>query len=178
MLNKLLIGLALVIGAFVAVVALQPEDYRVSRSISIKAPASAVFPLLNDFHNFARWSPWAKLDPNMTTTIEGSAGKGSIYSWKGNSEVGSGRMTITDSQADQRVAIDLEFQEPFASSSKTLFEVQPAADGSSVTWSMAGKNNFVSKAFCLVMGGMDKMVGPDFEKGLAQLKAAAETAKP
>lgn len=179
MLKKLIIGLFLVVAAFAAVAAMQPDDYHVARTATIKAPASVVYPLLNDFHNFDQWSPWARIDPNMKTTIEGApAGKGAIYTWKGNSDVGAGRMTITESQPEERIAIDLDFQEPFASSSKTVFELSPAPGGVSVTWSMTGKNNFVSKAFCLLMGGMDRMVGPDFEKGLAQLKIAAESAKP
>jgi uncharacterized protein YndB with AHSA1/START domain len=177
--KKLILGLLLVTALFAAAVAMQPDDYRVTRTATIKAPASAVFPLLNDFHNFDQWSPWAKLDPNMKTTLEGApSGKGAVYTWKGNSDAGAGRMTITDSQPGERVAIDLEFEEPFASSSKTVFELAPAPGGVSVTWSMTGKNNFLSKAFCLLMGGMDRMVGPDFEKGLTQLKIAAEASKP
>ena len=154
---------------------MQPATFRVSRTATIAAAPADVFALVNDFHNWDAWSPWAKLDPAIKTTYAGStSGQGAMYSWVGNSDVGEGSMTITDSQPASRVNIKLEFIKPFPSIADNLFEFAPAATGTTVTWTMSGDNNFLSKAFCLFMGGMDKMIGPDFEKGLAQMKAAAE----
>ena len=175
MLKKILIALAIVVVGLAVVIALQPSTFRVTRTATIAAPPADVFALVNDFHNWDGWSPWAKLDPAMKTSYAGStSGQGAVYSWVGNSDVGEGSMTITDSQPASRVNIKLEFIKPFASIADNLFEFAPAAAGTTVTWTMSGDNDFLSKAFSLFMGGMDKMIGPDFEKGLAQMKALAE----
>lgn len=175
MLSKILIAVGVLAVGAVGLIAMQPEDYKVTRTQTIAASPSAVHGLINDFHKWDAWSPWAKLDPNMKTTFEGPAsGPGAMYSWTGDDKVGEGKMTILESDPGKRVKIQLDFLKPIASTSLTEFRVSPAGDGSSVEWQMEGKNNFMSKAFCLVMGGMDKMIGPDFEKGLAQMKSAAE----
>jgi hypothetical protein len=174
MLKKILLGLAGVIAVFVVVVALQPAAYHVERSATIAAPAAAVFGHVNDFHQWDAWSPWAKIDPNMKTTFEGpAAGPGAIYTWAGNSDVGEGRMTLTESRPGELVGIKLEFIKPFASTCATAFTFKPQGDQTAVLWTMDGENNFIAKAFCLFMN-MDKMIGGDFEKGLAQLKTVAE----
>lgn len=178
MLKKILIALVIAVVGLAVVIAVQPATFRVSRTATIAAAPADVFALVNDFHNWDGWSPWAKLDPAMKTTHAGpESGQGAVYSWVGNSDVGEGSMTITDSQPASRVAITLEFIKPFASTADNVFEFAPAAAGTRVTWTMSGDNNFLSKAFCLFMGGMDKMIGPDFERGLAQMKAAAEAKK-
>jgi hypothetical protein len=178
MLKKVLIAVVIALLGLAVVIALQPATFRVTRTATIAAAPADVFSLVNDFHNWDGWSPWAKLDPTMKTAYAGPAsGSGAIYSWVGNSEVGEGRMTIADSQPASRIAILLEFKEPFASRADTLFEFAPAPGGTTVTWTMSGDNDFLSKAFSLFMGGMEKMIGPDFEKGLAQLKAVAEGKK-
>ena len=178
MLKKILIALVIIVAGLALVIALQPATFRVTRTATIAAAPADVFALVNDFHNWDAWSPWAKLDPAMKTSFAGSpSGQGAVYSWVGNSDVGEGSMTITDSQPANRVNIKLEFIKPFASVADNLFEFAPAADGTTVTWTMSGDNDFLSKAFCLFTGGMDKMIGPDFEKGLAQMKAAAEAKK-
>ena len=177
-LMSILLGLIVVIGAFCVLVATRPNDMKVSQSATMKATPAAVFEQVNDFHKWEAWSPWAQLDPAMKSTYAGStSGQGAVYSWVGNSDAGEGRMTITDSQPASRIAIKLEFVKPFASIADTLFEFAPAAAGTTVTWTMSGDNDFLSKAFSLFMGGMDKMIGPDFEKGLAQMKAVAEGKK-
>ena len=177
MLKKILITLAVIILVFVIVVATRPADFRIVRSTAITAPASVVFAHVNDLHKWDAWSPWAKLDPAMKQTHEGaSAGVGAIYSWAGNSEVGEGRMTITESRADELIRIKLEFIKPFAAVNTTEFVFKEDGGQTTVTWDMTGKNNFMSKAFCMFMN-MDKMVGKDFEKGLAQLKAVVEARK-
>ena len=176
MIKKILIILGVIIVVFIVIVALQPADFRVVRSASMSAPASAVFAQVNDFHNWDAWSPWAKLDPNMKTTFEGPpAGTGATYSWTGDRKVGAGRMAITESKPAELVRIKLDFLKPFEASNVTEFSFKPDGNNTSVTWSMSGRNNFISKAFCLFMN-MDKMVGGDFEKGLAQMKKVVETA--
>jgi hypothetical protein len=176
MLKKILIGLAVVVIVFVIIVALQPAHYQVTRSATMSAPSAAVFEQINDFHKWDAWSPWAKLDPAMKTTFEGPpAGTGAIYTWVGNSKVGEGRMTLTESRTNDLIRLKLDFIKPFASTAMNEFNFKPEGDRTAVTWSMTGENNFIGKAFCLFMN-MDKMVGGDFEKGLASLKSVTEIA--
>jgi uncharacterized protein YndB with AHSA1/START domain len=178
MLKKILIVVAVVIVVFVVIVALQPSTFRVARSATISAPPEAVFAQVNDFHKWEAWNPWGKIDPAMKQSYEGApAGTGAVYSWAGNKEVGEGRMTITESRPSDLVRVKLEFFEPFAATSMAEFTFKPEGDQTAVTWSMSGENNFMAKAIHLFMD-MDKMIGDQFEKGLADMKAAAEaTAK-
>jgi hypothetical protein len=179
MLKKILIAVGVVVIGLAAVIAMQPAAYVVSRTTSIAAPPAEVFALVNDFHKWESWSPWAKLDPAMKATFEGApSGTGAIYAWTGNDKVGEGRETILDSKAGELVRIKLEFVKPFASVADTEFAFAGTGNGTTVTWIMKGESGFVSKAFCLFMGGMDKMIGPDFEKGLVRLKVVAESATP
>jgi hypothetical protein len=176
MIKKILIGLAVVVLLLVVFIALQSSTYRVERSATINAPAPVVFAQVNDFHKWNAWSPWAKIDPAMKQTFEGApAGVGAIYNWSGNKEVGEGRMTITESHPSDLVKIKLEFLRPFAATSDTTFTFKPEGNQTRVTWTMAGDKNFIAKAFHLFVN-MDKMVGGDFEKGLAQMKSVAEAA--
>jgi len=178
MLKKVLLTLAALIVVFLIIVSLQPPTFRVTRSALISAPAAAVFAQMNDFHKWEDWSPWAKLDPAMQQTYEGaSAGAGAIYTWAGSSKVGEGKMTLLESRSHDLIRINLEFLKPVASACLMEFTFKPEASGTAVTWEMTGTNNFVGKAFSLFMN-MDKMVGGDFEKGLAQIKSIAETARP
>ena len=173
--KKILIGVAVLVAALLGLIALQPSSFKVSRSAVINAAPDAVFTQVNDFHNWEAWSPWAKLDPGVKNTFEGTpSGTGAIFKWAGNSKVGEGRMTLTESLPAQSIRIQLEFIKPFASTCDTTFAFAPGPDGVAVTWTMSGQNDFLSKAFCLFMGDMDKMIGPDFERGLAQMKAVAE----
>ena len=176
MIKKILLGLVIIVVVLLVVIALQSSTYHVERSTTINAPASVVFAQVNDFHNWNAWSPWAKMDPAMKQTFEGApAGNGAVYTWSGNSEVGEGRMTITDSHPSDLINIKLEFIRPFAATSATVFTFKPSGNQTVVTWGMTGDKNFIAKAFHLVMN-IDKMVGADFEKGLAQMKAVAEAA--
>jgi len=176
MLKKILITLVAIVVVFVGVVAMQPSDFRVARTATISAPAPAVFAQVNDFHNWEEWSPWAKLDPAAKNSFEGpSAGSGAIFRWAGNKEVGEGSMTITESRPSDLIRIKLEFLKPFQATNTAEFTFKPEGDQTAVTWSMAGKNNFISKAICLFMN-MDKMVGGKFEEGLAQMKSVVEAA--
>ena len=176
MFKKILIGIAVVIVVFLVVVAFQPSDYRVSRSASIAAPPAAVFPHVNELKKWEPWSPWMKLDPNARSTFEGPpAGKGAAMSWAGNNQVGEGKMTITESKPNELVQFHLEFYKPMAGTSEAEFTFKPEGNQTVVTWSMTGKNNFIAKAMCLFMN-MDKMVGGEFDKGLASLKSIAGSA--
>jgi hypothetical protein len=175
MLIKILVGLAIIVVVLVVIVVMQPADFRVTRSATMTAPPATVFAQVNDFHNWQAWSPWAKLDPAMKQTYEGPpAGTGAVYSWVGNKEVGEGRMTLTESRPSDLVRINLEFLKPFAATNTTEFTFEPKGDQTLVTWSMTGKNTFMTKAMHLVMN-MDKLVGRDFEKGLAQMKTVVES---
>src|SRR5262245_39886913 len=171
---KILIALAAVIAAFAAFVALQPSEYRIARSATIAAAAPDVFAQVNDFHKWEAWSPWANLDPNAKTTFEGpAAGEGAVFAWTGNSEIGQGRMTLTQSRPTEFIRIRLDFVKPMAGTSTAEFTFKPEGDRTGITWAMSGQNNFISKAICLFMN-QDKMVGGYFEKGLENLKAVTE----
>jgi hypothetical protein len=173
-LKKILLGFVAVIAVLAVVIAMQPSDFRVSRSATMAAPPAAIFAQVNDFHNWEEWSPWIKVDPNAKTSFEGpSAGKDAKFSWSGNIEVGEGSMTIVDSQPHERILIRLDFVKPFEGTSDAEFTFQPEGDQTNVTWSMAGTNNFMAKAISLVID-CEKMTGDYFEKGLASLKAIVE----
>jgi hypothetical protein len=175
--KKILLGLALLLAIFLIVVALQPDEFRISRSAAIAATPQQVFAQVNDFHKWEAWSPWAKLDPNAKSTFEGPpAGEGAVFSWAGNSEVGEGRMTLTQSRPSELIRIKLDFVKPMEGTSDVEFTFKPENNGTRVTWSMSGRNNFISKAVCLFLN-QDKMLGGYFEKGLANLKSVAETAR-
>lgn len=170
MLKKIGIVVAVLLVLLIAVVVTRPAEYTVSRSKTMAAPPAAVYAQIADFHRWPRWSPWEQRDPAMKREFAGApAGKGAVYSWVGNRDVGEGRMTITDARPDEQVAIRLEFIEPFASTSSTDFLLVPIPQGgTNVRWSMTGQNNFVTKAMSVFMS-MDKMIGNDFEQGLAKL---------
>ena len=173
--KKIGIAAAIVIALFLVVVATRPATFSISRSATIAAPAPVVYSLINDFHQWNGWSPWEKLDPTMAKTFSGPpAGTGSIYEWKGQDKVGEGRMTIVGTRPNEQVDIKLEFIKPFEATNKTLFDIKPGSSATTVTWTMSGDNNFFAKAMSLFMD-MEKMVGPDFERGLAAMKTLAET---
>jgi hypothetical protein len=177
MIKKILITLVAIIVVILIAAAFQPSEFRVTRSATIAAPAAAVFPEINDFHRWTAWSPWEKLDPAMKRTFEGAAaGEGAVYVWEGNSDVGSGRMTITGSRPAEAIIIRLEFFKPMPGVCPTEFTFRPEGGSTRVTWTMSGTNNYLSKIVCLFMN-MDKMIGGDFEKGLAELKRIAEAKK-
>ena len=174
MLMKVLIALAVLVAGALVVVATRPPEFRVTRTARIAAPPSVVFAQVNDFRKWDAWNPWAKIDPAMKQSYEGPpAGVGAVYTWVGNSQVGEGRMTLTESRPNELIRIRMEFLKPFAATSTAEFTFKPEGDQTVVTWSMEGRNNFMAKAVHLVMN-MDRMIGGQFEKGLAQMKAVAE----
>jgi hypothetical protein len=149
------------------------KTFRVERSIDIVAPAERILPLIADFHAWTQWSPWEDRDPDMQRSYGGAAsGKGATYAWQGNSKVGQGSMEILDA-TPQRVVVDLQFLKPFKAHNKAEFVLQPRGSGTHVSWAMTGSSPLMMRVIGLFMS-MDKMVGKDFEAGLAKLKSAAE----
>ncbi len=171
------IGLAIVavvIAGLLVAAAARPDSFRVVRSTTIKAPPERIFPLISDFQRWSAWSPYEKKDPAMKRSFDGpAAGKGAVYAWEGNKDVGKGRMQIADASAPSRVVLNLDFSEPFEAHNMVDFTLEPKGDATEVTWSMRGPMPFVSKLITLFID-MDRMVGGDFEAGLANLTALAE----
>jgi carbon monoxide dehydrogenase subunit G len=169
------IVLVAIVAALLVFAATRPDTFRVERSATIAAPAARIFPHLDDFHRWGAWSPWEKLDPALKRTFSGAeSGAGAVYAWEGNSKVGQGRMEILESDAPSRLRIQLDFIKPFEAHNTTVFALAPEGDATRVTWVMDGRHNLVSKLMGVFMN-MDRMVGNDFERGLANLKAVAET---
>ncbi len=174
MLKKIAIALVVILAIIAGLALTKPDTFTVQRVTTIKAPPEKIMALVSDFHNWPTWSPWEKLDPNMERTFSGAAnGKGAVYAWKGNSDVGRGRMEITDYAAPTSVTIKLDFYEPMELSNVTQFVLTPQGENTTVTWNMNGPMPFISKVMS-VFTSMDAVIGRDFEKGLTQLKAAAE----
>jgi hypothetical protein len=174
MLKKIVVLVICVLFVLATTIAMQPAEFRIARSIHVAAPPAGLFAQVNDLHAFQVWNPYAKKDPAMKQTYEGPpAGVGAAYAWAGNQDVGTGRMTIVESRPNDLVRMKLEFLAPFRATNVAEFTFEPEGEGTVVTWSMSGTNDLMGKAIGLVMD-MDEMVGGDFEKGLADLKALAE----
>lgn len=173
MLKTILIALVVVLIGILIFAATKPPTYHVERSTTIAATPEKISSLVNDFHNWGQWSPWAKLDPNMHVSYSGAtAGQGAIYQWEGNSKVGKGRMEILAAEPTV-TSIKLDFLSPFASHNRSNFILQPQGSITRVTWTMDGPNTFASKLMSVFVS-MDTMIGRDFDTGLTQLKSAAE----
>lgn len=174
MLRKILLGLATLMVVLVSIIIIQPSEYRVSRTLSMAASAPDIFAQVNDFHRWEMWSPWAKLDPAAKVSFEGpAAGKGAIFAWSGNSKVGEGKMTLVESVSDNLVRARTDFVKPFVGSSYSEFVLRPQDNGTAVSWTIIGENDFIGKAMCLVIS-MDKILGGEMEKGLASIKGLVE----
>lgn len=174
MILKIILVLVALVGLVCLVAAFQPSTFRIERSLSIAAGPAALFPRLNDLHQVHEWSPWKEKDPNCAYEFSGpAAGVGAAQSWSGNSDVGAGKQTIVESRANELVRLKLEFLKPFEAVCEATYVLKPSGNQTVVTWSMTGNNNFSGKVFCLFMN-QDKMVGGEFEKGLANLKRLAE----
>ncbi len=177
MLKKIIIGLVFIILGFCAYVAVQPDDFRITRSLKIAAPADKIFAQVNDFHKWEAWSPWAKIDPNGKTDFGGTnSGVGAVMSWEGNWELGKGSSTILESKSNEFIRFQLDFLEPMQGQSLAEFTFRSEGDNTEVTWSMYGKNNFIGKAMGIVFN-CEKMVGGMFEQGLENLKNIVEEKK-
>lgn len=169
-----LIGLVVLVAALAIVVAMRPNEFQVSRSMKIDAPPEIIFPHVNQFAAWEAWSPYEKLDPNMSKTLEGpTAGEGSVMRWSGNGNAGSGSTTILRSEPNEAIQIDLQMTSPMNCQNDVLFTFQPEGDSTVVTWNMNGKVNFMAKLLHLVLD-VDKMCGDQFTEGLASLKEISE----
>ena len=174
MIKRILLFIVVVAAVVLIYAAFKPSDFRVSRTTTIQAPADKIFPLINDFHNWPQWSPYEKLDPNMKRSMSGPAnGVGAAYVWNGNSKAGAGSMEITESVPPSKIGIKLDFSEPMEGHDHTEFTLQPNGNATTVTWAMSGPMNYPAKVMSTFFS-MDKMVGNDFDKGLANLKAVSE----
>ena len=172
MIGMILAGGGAVVAGLLGFAASRPPGFRVERRGHVDAPPERVFAKLDDFREWPSWSPWEELDPAMMRTFSGSpSGTGAIYEWSGNKKVGRGRMEIIDRTPSGRVVIKLDFIEPFPAQNVTEFLLQPSGAGTDVTWSMTGTKNFVMKLMGVFVN-LDRMIGRDFEKGLARLANA------
>lgn len=168
-----LILIAIIIG-ILAYAAGQPDSFRVERRVTIQAPPDAIYPLIADFRSWTRWSPWEKKDPGMKRTYSGAdSGLGAVYEWSGNSQVGAGRMEISQAVPPGKVTIDMHFMAPLEARNTAEFLLEAEGAGTTVTWVMSGPSPYLAKLMGL-FASMDDMVGGDFETGLAALKAVAE----
>ena len=175
MLKKLFMVALVAVGILMIAVATRPSEFHVERTTVIEAQPGAIYPLISDFEESLRWSPWADLDPNMQKTFSGAdEGVGQVYAWSGNDAVGAGEMKMVEVQPNERVRMELHNTRPFESTSMTAIELEPVDEGTRVVWSLSGRFNLMERAFSLFFS-MDEMVGPDFERGLSRLKALVES---
>ncbi len=167
-------AIAIVVAGILLYGATRPDTFRVQRTVNIKAPPDRIFALIDDLHGWAAWSPYEKKDPAMKRTFSGaSTGKGAVYEWDGDKNVGKGRMEIIESARPTKILIKLDFIEPFEGHNTAEFTMEPKGDNTVVTWAMYGPSAYMMKVMGIFMN-MDTMIGNDFEAGLAALKAAAE----
>jgi hypothetical protein len=174
MLKTVATALVVLIGGVLIFVLTRPDSFRVERSITIQRTPDQIFPLIDNFHQWESWSPWENIDPQIQRIYSGAAqGQGAIYEWRGNKDIGQGRMAITEAVPSSRVSIKLDFVTPFEAHNTVDFLLQPQGQATKVTQAMYGPSPFVAKLMGLFFS-MDKMVGGKYEEGLAKLKALAE----
>jgi len=174
MLKVIVLTIIVLVAALLIYAATRPDTFRLQRSTTITALPEKIFPLINDFHQWPLWSPWEKMDPAMKKTHSGSPqGTGAQYEWEGNSQVGTGKMEIAESMPPARTLIALDFLKPFEAHNFAEFTLTPAGDTTTVTWAMYGPQPFMAKVMN-IFGMTERMVGPQFEIGLSNLKAIAE----
>ncbi len=174
MLMYILYALVAVVVVVLVLAMTKPATFSVVRSATINASPAMLHAMINDFHAWGDWSPWEKLDPALNRTFSGAAsGKGAIYEWNGNNKVGAGRMEVLDETPGSKIEIKLDFIRPFEGHNRTTFTLTPGASGTAVRWEMTGPNAFMGKVMSVFMN-MNNMIGKDFEKGLANIRQAAE----
>lgn len=175
MVKTIAIAVVVLIAAILIYATTRPDNFDVQRSTSIKAPPEKIFALISDLHKWDAWSPWEKMDPSMKRTFSGAAaGKGAVYAWAGNNKVGEGRMEIVDTSPPSKVVIKLDFVKPIEGHNTAEFTLEPKGDSTNVTWAMHGPTSYIAKIIG-IFASMDKMIGNEFEAGLANMKTAAET---
>jgi uncharacterized protein YndB with AHSA1/START domain len=175
MLKTILIIVVIIVAGILIYASTKPDTFSVTRKLTIKASPEILFAEINDFNRWKAWSPWETKDPAMTRTLSGTpSGVGTIYEWNGNNNVGQGRMEILESVPPQKIVIKLDFIKPFEGHNTAEFTFTPTADGTLVNWEMRGANVFIGKVMSVFID-MDKMIGTDFEAGLANLKQLTES---
>ena len=168
------IALVVVVAAILIFATTKPDSFRVERTANIKAPPEKIYPLIDDYRRWTSWSPWENKDPAMKRTYSGAAsGKGSVYEWEGNKDIGQGRMEIAEETPPSHIVIAMHFIKPFDSYSTAEFMLQPKGETTDVTWAMHGPSAYITKVIGVFMS-MDTMIGKEFETGLANLKTVAE----
>jgi hypothetical protein len=170
------VALAVAIAIVLILASTRPDTFSVRRTAVVEAPAEKIFPLIDNFHQWVNWSPWEDRDPAMKRTYAGAeSGKGAIYAWDGNKNVGSGRMEILDASSPSKIVIKLDFFKPFEGHNTAEFTFSPErnASATNITWVMHGPSSLMSKVMQVFMN-LDKMIGRDFETGLANLKRLTE----
>ena len=168
------IVLAVAIAAILILAATKPDTFRIERSAKINAPAEKIFAVLSDFHQWTGWSPWEHKDPALKRSYSGAErGKGAIYGWEGNKDVGTGRMEILEANPPSKLVIKLDFFKPFEAHNTAEFTMLPQGNATNIHWVMHGPAPFMSKVMQVFMN-LDHMIGRDFETGLANLKKLAE----
>lgn len=174
MFKKIAVIIAILVAGILIFAATRPDTFRIERSTSIKAPPEKIFPYINGFHPWEAWSPWEKIDPAVKRSYSGAdSGKGAVYAWQGNKDIGQGRMEIVESTPSSNVVIKIDFIQPFEAHNTIEFTLERQGDAAKVTQAMYGPSPFVSKLMGLFCS-MDKMVGQKFEEGLSSLKTIAE----
>jgi len=174
MIQTILIVVFVVVAGILILAATKPDSLRVERAAAIQAPPEKIFALIDDFRAWGSWSPWEKKDPAMKRTFGATTrGKGATYAWAGNKDVGQGSMEITASIPSSKIALKLDFLKPFEAHNSVEFTLETRGETTNVTWTMQGPTPFFAKIMHVFIN-MDRMVGADFEAGLAKLKAAAE----
>jgi len=172
--RNVLLGLIAIVGVLAIVVVFQSSELRVSRETKIDAPPATVFEQVNDLHKWQEWSPWDKMDPEMKRSFDGPpSGKNASYAWSGNDQVGEGKMTIIESKPNELIRVKLDFVRPWPSANEVEFHFKPEGASTETTWTMTCNKNFMAKAAGLFMN-MEKLIGGDFEKGLAEMKKVSE----
>ncbi|MBM3993865.1 MAG: SRPBCC family protein [Planctomycetes bacterium] len=169
--------IVVILGLIGALTVAMPSAYRVSRSVAITAAPSDVFPHVNDFHKWKAWTPWLDDDPNAKVTIDGAPGKGATYQWVGNGSVGEGKITILESDANERIKLKLDFVRPMVRTAEAVFTCKKEDDKTLVTWTFVGERDLVGKALGAVMS-MEAMIGGRFDEGLKRMKAVGEGKEP
>ena len=166
--------LAIAIAVVLILAATKPDTFGVQRSTMVKAPPEKIFALINDFHQWGTWSPYEHKDPAMKRTFSGTeSGKGAVYAWDGDKNVGSGRMEILEASAPTKILIKLDFYSPFEAHNTAEFTMLPQGDATNVSWRMHGPAPFMARIMHVFIN-IDKMVGKDFEAGLDNLKRLTE----
>lgn len=174
MLSTIAIVVVIALVALLGFAATKPDMFQVQRAAVMQAPPDKVFALINDFHQWALWSPWEKLDPTMAKTYSGSVnGQGAVYAWEGKGKVGAGRMEILELVAGSSITIKLDFIKPFEGHNTTVFTLEKQGDSIKVTWTMSGPHRYMARLMT-VFFNMDALIGKDFETGLANIKALVE----